>query len=60
MICMLMHMYGHCHDAQSPYGGHAAWSPPESALEILDRRYASGELTKGQYERIKRELQDAA
>ena len=28
----------------------------ESALEILDRRYASGEITKPQYEEMKRDL----
>ncbi len=30
---------------------------PESARDILDRRYASGELTKDQYEQMKRDLQ---
>lgn len=33
------------------WGGHA---PRETAREILDRRYASGELTKEHYEEIKR------
>jgi putative membrane protein len=28
----------------------------ESALEILNRRYAGGEITKEEYERIKRDI----
>jgi hypothetical protein len=31
-----------------------AGSTPESARKILDRRYASGEITKEQYEEIRR------
>lgn len=31
-------------------------APPETAREILDRRYAGGEITKEQYEEIKRSL----
>lgn len=31
-----------------------------STRDILDRRYASGELTKEQYEQIKRDLENAA
>lgn len=31
-------------------------SPDASSLEILDRRYASGEITKEQYERMKGDL----
>jgi putative membrane protein len=30
---------------------------PESAREILDRRYASGEITKEQYEEMRRTLE---
>ena len=30
---------------------------PESARDILDRRYANGEITKEQYEQMRRDLQ---
>ncbi len=30
--------------------------PPESAREILDRRYARGELTREQYEQMRQDL----
>lgn len=33
-----------------------AMDPPESALEILQRRYARGELTKEEYETIRHDL----
>lgn len=56
MICMLMHMFGQRHEAQSPYGPAASWSSPESAQDILDRRYASGEITRETYEQLRRTL----
>jgi hypothetical protein len=31
--------------------------PPEAARAVLDRRYAEGELTKVQYETMKRDLE---
>jgi putative membrane protein len=37
--------------------GHDRDSRPEGARDILDRRYASGEITKEQYEEMKRTLQ---
>lgn len=33
-----------------------ALDPPQSALEILQRRYARGELTKEEYETIRHDL----
>ncbi len=56
MICMLMHLFGQRHDAQSPYGRPASWSSPESAQQILDRRYASGEITREEYEQLRQTL----
>jgi len=32
-------------------------SPSHTARDILDRRYASGEITKDQYEQMKRDLE---
>jgi len=43
-----------------PREGQRRTAPPEgelSAREILDRRYARGELTREQYELIKRDLE---
>ncbi len=34
----------------------ATGQPPETPLEILRRRYASGELTKEQFESMKRDV----
>ncbi len=39
------------------------WEPgsgrePETALDILKKRYAKGELTKEQFEQMKRDLKD--
>lgn len=56
MICMLMHMFGHRNVSRLPQDGQASWSPPESAREILDRRYAGGEITRDEYEQLKQVL----
>jgi putative membrane protein len=31
--------------------------PTDSAMEVLKRRYAAGEITKAQYEQVKKDLQ---
>jgi putative membrane protein len=31
--------------------------PPQSAREILDQRYAQGELTRDQYEQMRKDLE---
>lgn len=33
------------------------WRVPEDARDILDRRYASGEISKEQYEEMRRTLE---
>jgi hypothetical protein len=50
-------MLGHGHAARSPYGGHATWPSPENAQEILDRRDASGEIAREEYDRLKQTLE---
>jgi len=51
MWCMLMHLFEH--------GGSAGMATvhSESAPEIIRRRYASGELTKEQYQEMKATLE---
>jgi uncharacterized membrane protein len=39
-------------------GGAAAPLAPEGALEILKKRYANSDITREEYERMKRELAD--
>lgn len=44
--------------AVGPRGdGHGSQMPRESAREILDRRYARGEISKAEYEEMKRTLE---
>jgi uncharacterized membrane protein len=57
MLCMLMHMMGHqdhsTHKSQ-PVDAHG--TQHESLLDILKRRYALSEITKEQFEAMKRDL----
>ena len=39
------------------YGTGPGASPGEAALDILKKRYAKGELTKDEYERMKKDLE---
>jgi len=54
MWCMLMHLFEHGQYGES--AGPTAINS-ESALEIIRRRYASGELTKEQYQDMKATLE---
>lgn len=41
-----------------PYGSHGNRNkPPEAAMEILKKRYAKGELTKEEFEQMKRDIE---
>lgn len=54
MMCLFMHDTGHGeHDQQSAQVGRAQ---NESLLDILKRRYAQGEITREQFEEMKRVL----
>jgi putative membrane protein len=39
-----------------PWRGRHPGDQPESSLEILKKRYAKGEITKDEFERIKKDL----
>ncbi len=55
MMCMMMHAMDHDMD----HGNHDMQMPmvqKESPLEILRRRYASGEIDRAQFEEMKRVL----
>ncbi|MCX6097334.1 MAG: SHOCT domain-containing protein [Caldiserica bacterium] len=57
MWCMLMHLFGHERYVEDRS---SASTYPESAEEILRRRYAIGELTKEQYQDMKATLDSGA
>lgn len=40
------------------YSNNGASSPPESALDILKKRYARGEIDEEEYQRRRQTLQD--
>jgi len=54
MWCMLMHLFEH---GQYRERAGPATINSESALEIIRRRYASGELTKEQYHDMRETLE---
>ena len=58
MICMLMHMFGQRHGGGKAADGRRPGAR-ETARAIMDRRYASGEITKDQYDEMRRALQAA-
>lgn len=50
MMCMLMHLFGHhAGAAQPPQGQGVSLPPSETPRDILDRRYANGEITREHY-----------
>lgn len=57
MLCMLMHLVGHRHAAIGPGNGDDVnQARHETPRDILDRHYARGELSREQYEELKRTL----
>jgi putative membrane protein len=52
ILCFIM-MRGHMGGSM---GGHRSRHTAESAREILDRRYALGEISKEEYEEKKRDI----
>ena len=55
IICMIF-LFAFLFRGPGWFWGHRDPASRESAREILDRRYAGGELTKEQYEEMKRNL----
>ena len=55
IICMIF-LFAFLFRGPGWFWGHRDHASRESAREILDRRYAGGELTKEQYEEMKRNL----
>ena len=50
MMCMLMHLFGHhAGAAHAPQGQGVSLRSSETPRNILDRRYASGEITREHY-----------
>jgi putative membrane protein len=45
-------------DDFTPRDERPAAGSTESALEVLKKRYASGEISRGEYERVRRDLRD--
>ncbi len=63
MVVMMFLMFRR-HGPFSWFMGHHGWGPSdhgasggESALDILKRRYASGEITREQYEQMRRDIE---
>lgn len=56
MCCMLMHLLGHSGHRHEASTGTTSVSTGEPLLEILKRRYALGEITREQFEEMKRVL----
>ncbi len=54
MMCMMMHAMDH--SAHNTPATPANVPPNESPLDILKRRYALGEITREQFEEMKRVL----
>jgi putative membrane protein len=61
LVMMLVMAFLVCGRGARRSCGHAAWgarggAPREEPREILERRYANGEVTKEEFERIKNDL----
>ncbi len=54
-MCCLMHLFMN-HDMNHASESEQAHTPIESALEILKKRYARGEINKVEYEEKKKDL----
>jgi uncharacterized membrane protein len=55
LICPLM-MLGMMVGMKGMHGGHQAHNGSDAALDVLRERYARGELTQDQYDRMRRDL----
>lgn len=56
-VWLLSNLFPRRTDDVSPHATTRQDGPPESALEILQRRYARGEISKAEYEEMRRDLQ---
>jgi uncharacterized membrane protein len=48
------------HDEDCKCGCRSSRAPTESARDIVDRRYAKGEITREQFEQMKKDLGSSA
>jgi putative membrane protein len=62
ILCIMMFIFsnrfgGSCFHFPNHYNGNTKnTNKQESALEILDRRYANGDISKEEYEQIKKDI----
>jgi len=58
-LVFLVVMFLFCRGAAAMCGGHGRRQRKESAREILDRRYAQGEISRDEHQRMLKDLEQS-